>query len=94
MAALIYGLVASSAEDRKIGAIFVGLVVMLGSFAAVVDAAHVVLLGAFFGADFLLGVIEEGGEMLVAALALSSALLLFRHLEELRRPARRGARRQ
>lgn len=94
MAALICGLAASSAEDRKNGAVFFLLVVMLGLFAAVVDAANFVLRGVFLGADFIMGIIEDGGEMLMVALALSAALLLFRHLEELRRPARRGARSQ
>lgn len=92
MAALIYGLVASSTEDRKIGAIFLVLVVMLGSFVAVVDAARVVLREAFFGADFILGMVEDGGEMLMVALTLSAALLLFRHLADLHRPSRRGVR--
>lgn len=48
--------------------------------------------GAFFGADFILGIVEDGGEMLTAAVALSTALLLFRHLDDLRRPSRRGVR--
>ena len=86
VAALVYGFVASSAEDRKIGAIFVLLSFMLGFFAAVVDAAHVVLLGKFFASDFVLGIAEDGGEMLMIAFALSAAVLLYRHLDDLRRP--------
>ena len=84
--ALVYGLVASSAEDRKIGAIFVLLIFMLGFLAAVVDAAHIVLRGKFFASDLVFGISEDGGEMLVIALALSAAVLLDRHLDGLRRP--------
>jgi hypothetical protein len=90
IAALIYGLLASSAEDRKVGAIFIILVLMLGFFAVFVDAVHAVLLGKFLGANFVLGIAEDGGEMLTVALALSTALLLFRHLDDLRRPSRQG----
>jgi hypothetical protein len=85
---LVYGLAASSAEDRKIGALFTLLIFILGFFVAVVDAVHIMLIGVFAGSHFLLGVIEDGGEMLTVAVALSAALLLFRHLDDLRRPSR------
>lgn len=92
VAALVYGLVASNAEDRKVGAIFVFLIFMLGFFAAVGDATYIVLREKFFGAGFILGIAEDGGEMLTIALAVSAALLLYRHLDRLRQPPRRGVR--
>ena len=88
IALLVYGLAASSAEDRKIGALFTLLIFILGFFVAVVDAVHIMLIGVFAGSHFVLGVIEDGGEMLTVAVALSAALLLFRHLDDLRRPSR------
>jgi hypothetical protein len=92
--ALVYGFIASSAEDRKIGAIFVLLICILGFFAAFLDAVHIILGGKFFASHFILNVAEDGGEMLTIALALSMALLLFRHLDDLRRPPRWSARGQ
>ena len=89
---LIYGLLSGGAEDRKIGAIFVLLIFILGFFAGFVDAVHVVLRGKFFASGFILGVVEDGGEMLTIALAVSVALLLYRHLDDLRRPPLRGVR--
>jgi hypothetical protein len=90
--ALVYGLVASSAEDRKVGAVFVSLIFMLGFFAAVLDATNIVLRDRFFGAGFVLGIAEDGGEMLTIALAVGAAVLLYRHLDQLRQPPWRGVR--
>jgi hypothetical protein len=92
VAVLVYGFVASSAEDRKIGAIFVLLIFMLGFFAAFLDAVHIILGGRFFASNFIMDVAEDGGEMLTIALALSMGLLLYRHLDDLRRPPRRSVR--
>jgi hypothetical protein len=85
VALLVYGLLSSGAEDRKIGAIFVLLIFMLGFFSGFMDAVYVVLRGKFFASHFILGVVEEGGEMLTIGIAVSAALLLHRHLDDLRR---------
>lgn len=92
VAVLIYSFVASSAEDRKIGAIFVLLIFMLGFFAVFLDAVHIILGGQFFASNFIMDVAEDGGEMLTIALGLSMGLLLYRHLDDLRRPPRRSVR--
>jgi hypothetical protein len=85
--ALVYGFSVSAAEDRKIGIIFVIILVILGFLAALVDALQIVLSERIFGLDFLLELIEDGGEMLMIALALSVTLLLARHPDDLRRPS-------
>ena len=92
VALLVYGLSSSGTEDRKIGAIFVLLIFMLGFLAGFFDAVHVVLRGKFFASGLILGVLEDGGEMLTIAFAVSAALLLYRHLDDLRRPPSRGVR--
>ena len=84
---LILGFIVSSGEDRKIGALFLVFIATLGFFAAFVDLVHVVVGGTFFASNMILGVIEEGGEMLTSALALAASLLLCRHLDGLRRSA-------
>lgn len=87
IAVLVYGFVRSGGEDRKIGGVFVFWIFVLGFSAAVLDAAHEIFHRSFPGADLILGVAEDGGEMLTVALALSTALLLFRQLDDLRWPA-------
>jgi hypothetical protein len=85
--ALAYGFAASAAEDRKIGAVFALLFLLLGFFAGFVDAVHVVLSKSFFASGALFELLEDGFEMLTITLALSAGVLLFRHLDALRRPA-------
>jgi hypothetical protein len=84
VAVLVVGIVNSAAEDRKIGGIFAVWIGMLGFCAVVVDVLYV-FLSEWTGAGFIFAIAEDGGEMLAAALALSTAVLLVRHLDDLRR---------
>lgn len=86
IAVLAHGFAASAAEDRKLGGIFVVWIGMLGFCAVLVDVMYAVL-GELTGARFIFAIAEDGGEMLAAALALSTAVLLFRHLDDLRLPS-------
>jgi hypothetical protein len=86
IAVLAYGFATSDAEDRKLGGIFALWIGMLGFCAVLVDVIYVVL-SEFTGTGFIFAIAEDGGEMLAAGLALSTAVLLFRHLDDLRRPS-------
>jgi hypothetical protein len=85
-AVLAYGFVTSDAEDRKLGGIFAAWMCLLGFCAVLVDVVYVIL-SELTGAGFIFAIAEDGGEMLAAGLALSTAVLLFRHLDNLRRPS-------
>jgi hypothetical protein len=87
IAVLICGLLSSDAEDRKLGGLFAVFIGMLGFCAAVLDAVNIILSGTFPGARLIFDIAEDGGEMLAVGMALSAALLLSRHLENLRRPS-------
>jgi hypothetical protein len=91
IAVLVYGLVTSDAEDRKLGGIFAAWIAMLGFCAALVDVIYVLLSANLRRGGFIFAIAEDGGEMLAAGLALSTAVLLFRHLDHLRRPPWQGA---
>jgi hypothetical protein len=86
VAVLAHGFVSSAAEDRKIGGIFALWIGLLGFCAVLVDVLYVAL-SEWTGAGFIFAIAEDGGEMLAAALALSTAVLLVRHLDDLRRPS-------
>lgn len=87
---LVYGFVRSDTEDRKIGALFILVVFILGAFSVLVDSVQAVVTDLFADARLMrgpIGIVEDGGEMLTIALALGLALLLARHRVTLRRPA-------
>jgi hypothetical protein len=92
-AVLLAGLAASRGEDRRIGLVLSAPVAALGLFAGFVDALHPLLASrAFPGSDMLLTLVEDGGELLSAAVALAAALLLHRHPDRLRGLSPAGAR--
>jgi hypothetical protein len=86
LAAAAFAIVRSPEEDRANGLLLLGALAMLAVFAAVTDMAHVVLIGAFWGADDLLTVIEDGGEQVTLSLTCGLAILIRRDVRE-----RRGA---
>ena len=78
LAAAVFAIVRSPKEDRGNGLLLLGAVAVLALFAGVIDMAHVVLRGAFWGADDVFAVIEDGGEQFTLSLTCGLAILIRR----------------
>ncbi|MGH6897251.1 MAG: hypothetical protein ACREJ5_12010 [Geminicoccaceae bacterium] len=78
LAAAVVAVVRSPEEDRRNGVLLLGALAVLALFAVVIDMAHVVLRGAFWGAHDLFTVIEDGGEQFTLSLTCGLAILIRR----------------
>jgi hypothetical protein len=78
LAAAAFAFIRSPKEDRANGLLLLGALAVLALFAAVTDMVHVVLMGAFRGADDLFIVIEDGGEQFTLSLTCGLAVLIRR----------------
>jgi hypothetical protein len=78
LAAAAFAIVRSPKEDRANGLLLLGALAVLALFAVVTDMAHVVLRGAFWGANDLFTVIEDGGEQFTLSLTCGLAILIRR----------------
>jgi hypothetical protein len=72
LAAAAFAIVRSPKDDRANGLLLLGALAVLALFAVVTDMAHVVLRGAFWGANDLFTVIEDGGEQFTLSLTCGS----------------------
>jgi hypothetical protein len=80
LAAAAFAVVRSPEEDRANGLVLLGALAVLALFAVVTDMAHVMLIGAFWGAHDLLVMIEDGGEQLTLSLTCGLAILIRREV--------------
>jgi hypothetical protein len=78
LAATAFAVVRSPKDDRGNGLLLLGALAVLALFAGVIDMAHVALSGAFWGADDVFAVIEDGGEQLTLSLTCGLAILIRR----------------
>ncbi|MGH6901167.1 MAG: hypothetical protein ACREIR_00345 [Geminicoccaceae bacterium] len=78
LAAAAFAFIRSPEADRANGLLLLGALAALALFAVVTDMAHVVLWGAFWGADDLFTVIEDGGEQFTLSLTCGLAILIRR----------------
>jgi hypothetical protein len=80
LAVTVFAAVRSPREDRRNGVLLMAALAVLVSFAVVADMAHVVLRGAFWGANDVFEVIEDGGEQLTLSLTCGLAILIRRDM--------------
>jgi hypothetical protein len=80
LAVTVFAVVRSPWEDRRNGVLLMAALAVLVSFAVVADMAHVVLRGAFWGANDVFEVIEDGGEQLTLSLTCGLAILIRRDM--------------
>ncbi len=75
----IYGIAASSAVHIRAAMLFAGVIGFIAFFSVVVDMAEIAIYWQFRRAALMIGVIEDGGEMIGMTIALILALTLWRH---------------
>jgi hypothetical protein len=74
VAVLAFGFLRSDALSQNVALIFLGLLAVLIFFAVGADALHGMLSGLFFGARFISGVLEDGGEMVTLSVIAAAAV--------------------
>lgn len=74
----LYGLAASRVEHIRAAMLFVAVIGVIAFFSVLVDMAEIAIYWQFRRAALMIGVIEDGGEMIGMTLALVLALTLWR----------------
>jgi hypothetical protein len=69
LAALSFGAMRAAADDRRILALFVAVMVILGGFAGVADLLHTLFGSVSKPVDLILAFVEDGGELVTITLA-------------------------
>ena len=80
LAAAVFAVARSAKEDRANGLLLLGALAALALFAGVTDMVHVLMRGAFRGADDLFIVLEDGGEQFTLSLTCGLAILIRREV--------------
>lgn len=75
----LYGLIGSTAAHIRAAMLFAAVIGLLAFFSVVVDMAEIPIYWQFRRAALMIGVVEDGGEMVALTIALILALTLWRH---------------